>query len=184
MSSATVRGETWERLVVEEVQRQATTRGRKQITAYLDPQRDPTLLSLLGECGFQAVRRFITVEGDLQTAADRLLAACPRALRVPAIVERIVPFSPAFLSAAGQLCAEFLSEIPTPPGDVFYLAGDPDRFTLSQFLVVDDEVHGMVLVTREGDAAAFEAWVVRPRYRLRPAGSQFSRQSQPRRSVQ
>lgn len=154
-------------LLLEEVIREAAQRGRSKLAAYANAAREPALHSFFSKIGFNTESKLFTAESGIHTAMEYLRRVRERAVanhRDPESVE-IVPLSNPLLSDAGRLYAEYIANLPDSVSGCAYFSADISQFHLTQLLLVDGAVQGMVLMSQHGETATVHARIVREQYR-------------------
>jgi len=146
--------------LLEEVFKEADRQGRSQVTAQVDPDKHLALNNFLVRNRFKLKSRLSTVEGDLITDVDgKLRAFCQDDL------VQIVPLNRALGAEAGRLYAEYIASLPEPLSSRLFFSADAPRFRLTQLLLVDGKVEGLMLVEQDRTRAIIHARVVSERYR-------------------
>jgi GNAT superfamily N-acetyltransferase len=151
--------------LLEHVLAQARLRGRTGVSTSVDPARDPATHAFLLHRGFRTASRFLTAEGDMAAIHAAHRARCGRAAYLQNDRWRILPLTSDMLGEAGRLHAEYLSDLSAAGAAGYFVPPPLAGIGLSQVLVVGGSIQGILLVTRRGDVATFEARVVRPAFR-------------------
>jgi hypothetical protein len=78
---------------------------------------------------------------------------------------QILPLSVAMLREAGQLYAEYLSGLEPLESGGYYVSQQVAGIGLSQVLVVNGGIQGVILLTKNDNVVTFEARIVRTAFR-------------------
>ena len=156
-----------EQVIVEELVREAFRRGKNQLSASTHEERDAYLQQLLISNGFQVATRFVTVEAELGAGLDYGRSIRTRVQMGPSgpAPMEVVPLSPSNVAEAGRLYAAYISNIPELAAARLRLGADLPRFGLTQVLLVNRRVAGLMLIEKTGSVAVIHARVVHREYR-------------------
>lgn len=151
--------------LIRAVFREAEDRGRLAVETRAEESREPALHRFFLEHGFEVKSRLFTAEGSM----DRAYAYLDRMRQAGGLRRRegveVVPLSRPLLSEAGRLYAEHISHLPEQTSAYVYFNGDLKHFGLTQVLLIDGSVQGLMLTSRTGDTATVHARVVRDSHR-------------------
>jgi GNAT superfamily N-acetyltransferase len=154
--------------LLDHVLAEAALRHRKQVTATVRPSRDPALHDFLRHRGFEIRRQFLIAEGDLPETYRRQFARSRHLAELRASAGgdwQILPLSVAMLRKAGQLYAENLSGLEPVESGGYYVSQQVAGIGLSQVLVVNGGIQGVILLTRNDNVVTVQARIVRPPFR-------------------
>ena len=147
---------------------EATCRGRTEVKANVNALEEKTIHTFLRKRGFGMQSRCWAAAGDSVEIYRHLRDRCARIASNDASTRegwRIVPLSPDMFNEAGRVFAEHLYNVAPGANGSLSLAAYLGRYELSQALVVNGSLHGIVLITNQQNAAVWRLRVVTPQFR-------------------
>lgn len=160
-------------LLLESVTQEAARRGRKEIMSTLD-QADASLLpGFLRNHGFRVQSRYYTAEGQTKEIYELLCARCARIRKAEPQQWRIIPLSPDLYAEIAHVFAEYFRNSTPVTNRAAHIAAYLKGYELSQALVIDGALQGIMLITKFDDAIVWRLRAVQPRFRNTRASADF-----------
>lgn len=150
--------------LINAVVAEAVRRGRHGVVATVEMQAGGAVHQFLERRGFTIGRLYCTAEGDLREIYGRQCQRCTRITGINGGTWQIVPLGTDMYEDAGQLITEYLGSLGAAERGVCHFP-DLKRYELSQALIVDGVLQGLILMTAVEDAAVWRLRVVRPQFR-------------------
>jgi GNAT superfamily N-acetyltransferase len=159
------RGKGVGKQLLNHVLQEAANRGRKEVSAVLSARGEPEFHGFLNRHGFTLRSQFSTAEGDLTDICRRQRERGSRVVQKSLADGRIVPLTSEMLRDAGRLIAAYLSDLEPAQSGAYFVPQHLAGIGLSQALVIDGVLQGVIIVTRQNDVAIFESRAVTPQFR-------------------